>query len=64
MDLDSPLDLLLLDGVPGAPMMAGPTEADAAAVRSRLGALRAPGGRPGRRAARRRADLSHRPALA
>ena len=41
MDLDSPLDVLLLDGVRGAPRLPGPDEDDAAAVRTRLGALRA-----------------------
>jgi hypothetical protein len=41
MDVDSPLDLLLLDGVPGAPRLPVPADRDALAVRARLGAIRA-----------------------
>jgi hypothetical protein len=40
MDLDSPLDVLLLDGVRGAPGLPGPGDDEAAAVRERMGALR------------------------
>ena len=41
MDVDSPLDLLLLDGAPGAPRLPLPDDADAEPVRVRLAALRA-----------------------
>ena len=47
MDLDSPLDLLLLDGVAGAPRLPGPADADAEPVRDRLGAIRALAADPG-----------------
>lgn len=40
MDIDSPLDLLVLDGARGAPPLPLPDDADAAPVRSRLAALR------------------------
>ena len=41
MDLDSPLDLLLLEGARGAPVLPPPEEAEAGAVRARLARLRA-----------------------
>ena len=41
MDVDSPLDLLLLDGVRGAPVLPLPTDLEAAPVRERLASLRA-----------------------
>jgi hypothetical protein len=41
MDVDSPLDLLLLEGSPGVPDLPTPATADAAPVRARLAALRA-----------------------
>lgn len=41
MDVDSPLDLLLLDGAPGAPGLPLPPEAASEPVRARLAALRA-----------------------
>jgi hypothetical protein len=41
MDIDSPLDLLVLEGARGAPPLPLPDEADAAPVRARLAALRA-----------------------
>ncbi len=41
MDVDSPLDLLLLEGAPGAPHLPPVPDADAAPVRARLAALRA-----------------------
>jgi hypothetical protein len=40
MDIDSPLDLLLLDGARGAPPVSLPSVADAAPTRARLAALR------------------------
>lgn len=47
MDLDSPLDALLIEGVSGAPRLPVLDVADAAAVRSRLPALRAVAADPG-----------------
>ena len=47
MDLDSPLDLLLLDGVAGAPRLPGPGDADGGPVRDRLVAIRALAADPG-----------------
>lgn len=47
MDVDSPLDLLLLDGAPGAPGLPLPDDADASLVRERLAALRALANDPG-----------------
>jgi len=48
MDVDSPLDLLLLDGAQGAPTdLPLPAVADAAPVRARLAALRAVAADPG-----------------
>jgi CTP:molybdopterin cytidylyltransferase MocA len=41
MDVDSPLDLLLLEGARGAPALPLPGDAEAEPVRSRLAALRA-----------------------
>jgi hypothetical protein len=41
MDVDSPLDLLLLDGARGGPQLPLPAEAEAGAARARLAALRA-----------------------
>ncbi len=47
VDVDSPLDLVLLDGVRGAPRLPGPDGASADAVRSRLAALRSLATDPG-----------------
>jgi hypothetical protein len=47
MDLDSPLDVLLLDGVAGAPRLARPGDADGEPARDRLRALRALAADPG-----------------
>jgi hypothetical protein len=47
MDLDSPLDLLLLEGVRGAPDLPLPGDADAEPVRGRLAAIRALARDPG-----------------
>ncbi len=47
VDVDSPLDLLLLDGARGAPALPGPDAADAAVVRERLRAIRAVADDPG-----------------
>ena len=47
MDLDSPLDLLLLEGVRGAPVLPLPGEAEAGPVRERLARLRALARDPG-----------------
>ena len=46
MDVDSPLDLLLLDGARGAAHVSLPSDADSAPVRTRLAALRAVAGDP------------------
>lgn len=45
-DLDSPLDLLLIERAPGAPQLTSPGDADAAPVRERLRAIRALGADP------------------
>ncbi len=47
MDLDSPLDLLLLEGVRGAPDVPLPGDSEAGPVRARLAALRALARDPG-----------------
>lgn len=47
MDLDSPLDLLLLGGVRGAPVLPLPGDSEAGPVRARLAALRALARDPG-----------------
>jgi hypothetical protein len=47
VDVDAPLDLVLLDGAPGAPALPAPAPADAEAVGARLAALRALAGDPG-----------------
>jgi hypothetical protein len=47
MDVDSPLDLLLLEGVSGAAGLPAPDPAEAQPVRARLAALRALAGDPG-----------------
>ena len=57
MDLDSPLDVLLLDGVPGAPRLPGPDERRRRGGAHPAGRAAGPGARPRRRAARRRAHL-------
>ena len=58
MDVDSPLDLLLLEGfAAGQPRLPGPSDADAEPVRRRLAELRRAGRRPRRRAAGRGADV-------
>jgi hypothetical protein len=47
MDLDSPLDLLLLEGLRGAPALPLPGDSEAGPVRARLAALRALARDPG-----------------
>jgi len=47
MDVDSPLDLMLLAGARGAPVLPLPDEPEAAAVRGRLAAIRALASDPG-----------------
>jgi hypothetical protein len=47
MDVDSPLDLLLLESAPGAPGLPLPDDAEAGPVRDRLDALRAQARDPG-----------------
>ena len=47
MDVDSPLDLVLLEGARGAPRLPGPDHPSAALVRDRLAALRAVAADPG-----------------
>ncbi len=47
MDIDSPLDLLLLEGRRGAPSLPLPDDAEAASVRGRLAALRRLAADPG-----------------
>ncbi len=47
VDLDSPLDLVLLEGARGAPGLPGPDATDAAVVRERLRSIRAVAADPG-----------------
>ncbi len=47
MDVDSPLDLVLLEGARGAPRLPGPDRPSAALVRDRLAALRVVAADPG-----------------